>query len=99
MTSLTKVSKDVTSDQQVVPNLVTTWKKQCEHNLLTACMTHLLQVVRFLGVYTAKNATDLLQVVKFYRLVATCQNQARCNLAFAHLSQLVETTCSKPVDG
>ena len=30
-----KISKDVTSCQQVVPNLLTSCVKRCEHNLLT----------------------------------------------------------------
>ena len=64
--------------------------------------------------YTVKNATDLLQVVNFTdflqlvnKLLWTCQfiklqqictNQACYNLSFADLSQLIKTTCSKPVD-
>jgi hypothetical protein len=31
------INKVVTSWQQLVPNLLTTWDKQCEHNLLKAC--------------------------------------------------------------
>ena len=31
------INKVVTSCQQLVPKLLTTWDKQCEHNLLTAC--------------------------------------------------------------
>ena len=31
------INKVVTSCSQLVPNLLTTWDKQCEHNLLTAC--------------------------------------------------------------
>ena len=31
------IDKVVTSCQQLVPNLLTTWDKQCEHNLLTPC--------------------------------------------------------------
>jgi hypothetical protein len=31
------INKVVTSCYQLVPNLLTTWDKQCEHNLLTAC--------------------------------------------------------------
>jgi ACR3 family arsenite efflux pump ArsB len=31
-------------------NLLATWDKQCEHNLLTACLADLLQDVRFLRV-------------------------------------------------
>ena len=56
-------------------------------------------------VYTAKNTTDLLQVVDKKR--QTCQfHQVATNLlksgllqlmSFADLLQLVETTCSKPV--
>ena len=32
-----KISKDVTSCQQVIPH----WEKLCEHNLLTACIFRL----------------------------------------------------------
>jgi hypothetical protein len=42
------INKVVTSCSQLVPYLLTTWDKQCEHNLLTA---DLLQDVRFLRVY------------------------------------------------
>jgi hypothetical protein len=31
------INKVVTSCSQFVPNLLTTWDKQSEHNLLTAC--------------------------------------------------------------
>ena len=58
---------------------------------------------------TDKNPADLFQVVNFTRLcqqVATNLSiscllkviMACCNLSFADLLQLVETTCSKPVD-
>jgi hypothetical protein len=51
------INKVVTSCQQLVPNLLTSWDKQCEHNLLT----DLLQDVRLLHVY--KSAAGLLQLV------------------------------------
>ena len=48
------------------------------------------------------NATDLLLVVNFYRLIPTCQqvatNLLKSGLSFADLLQLVQTTCIEPVD-
>ena len=48
------------------------------------------------------NATDLLLVVNFYRLIPTCQQVAtsllKSGLSFADLLQLVQTTCIEPVD-
>jgi hypothetical protein len=57
------INKLVTTCQQVVPYLLTTWDKQCEHNLLTACRADLLQHVRFLPVYTRENLTICQQDV------------------------------------
>ena len=55
--------------------------------------------------YTARNATDLLQVVDVNSLLQVanklqrvCENQTCCNLIFADLLQVVETTCIKLVD-
>ena len=50
------INKVVTSCSQLVPNLLTTWDKQCEHNLLT----DLLQDEIFTCVveYTRKNLTS-----------------------------------------
>ena len=54
-----------------------------------------------INVYTAGNATDLLQVVDFTGLLQVvnklqhvCENQTCCNLIFADLLQVVETTCN-----
>ena len=49
------------------------------------------------------NFSILLHVIEklrqtFISLQQVCQNQARCFLWFADLLQLVEATCSKPVD-
>ena len=39
------------------------------------------------------------ELVSFIKLQQDCQNQACCsNLSFVDLVQLVETTCTKPVD-
>ena len=56
----------------------------------------------------AKNATDLFKVGDFTgflqllnKLKQACQfhqDQACCNLSFADLLQLVETTCKRPVE-
>ena len=55
--------------------------------------------------YTARNATDLLQVVdllpaccKLSTSYQVCENQTCCNLIFADLLQVLETTCIKLVD-
>ena len=51
--------------------------------------------------YTARNATDLLQVVEFVNftnLQQLCENQTCCKLIFAELLQVPETTCVKHVD-
>ena len=60
--------------------------------------------------YTAKNATDLLQVVNFTgllqflkkfinnKLLVAIFKKAYRNFLFPDLGQFVETTCSKPVD-
>ena len=50
--------------------------------------------------HTQPKRHRLVPRCQFYRLVAACeqQNQACCNLSFAHLLRLVETNCSKPVD-
>ena len=55
---------------------------------------------------TAKNATDLFQVVNFTSLLqqtcqyhqVKCKRQTCCNLSFADLLQLVEATYSKTVN-
>jgi hypothetical protein len=39
-----------TSCQQLVPNLLTTWDKQCEHNFVDGLLADLLKDVRFLRV-------------------------------------------------
>ena len=55
--------------------------------------------------HTAKNATELLQFVnklqqicRFHQIGTILQNQACCSLSFADLLELVEKTCSKPLD-
>ena len=61
--------------------------------------------------YTTRNATDLLQVVdftsllqvvnksvEFMKLQQVGEDQIWCNLIFADLLQVVETTCIKLVD-
>ena len=67
----------------------------------------------FVAVYTAKHATDLLQVADFTGLLevvnklqqvcwrhqlAACWNQTCCKLTFADLLQVDETTCVKSAD-
>ena len=52
--------------------------------------------------YTARNATDLLQVVDVplqivNKLQQVCGNQSFCNLSSADLLQVVTTTCIKLV--
>ena len=71
-----KISNDVTSCQRVVPNLVTTWDKQCEHNLLTA-YTDLLQVVRFSRV---KPATSCVRTACLSQVVRTSVQQLVASL-------------------
>ena len=50
----------------------------------------------------SQKAADLLEVVNFYRLVVTCRfHQVATSLLtklVANLLQLVQTTCSKPVE-
>ena len=48
--------------------------------------------------YTAKNGTETLYGENFIKLRQVRKNQDCCNLVFADLLQLVETTCSKPVN-
>ena len=50
--------------------------------------------------WPTQNATDLLQVVDFSRLLQVvnklqqvCENKTCCNLIFADLLQVVETAC------
>ena len=45
------INKVVTSCSQLIPNLLTTWDKQCEHNLIVdGLVADVLQDVRFLHV-------------------------------------------------
>ena len=47
---------------------------------------------------TCCNLSTSHKLVFFIKLQQVCKNQACCNLSFADLLQLVETTCNKPFD-
>jgi hypothetical protein len=59
------------SDNQLLPNLLTTWDKQCEHNLLTACLQACYKMWDF---YACMNTTYIespcLEYSKIYRMAA-----------------------------
>ena len=80
------INKVVTSCSQLVPNLLTTWDKQCEHNLLT----DLLQDEIFTCVveYTRKNLTSCN---KFVNKPSTSCLRTACHKLSTSLEQAVNS--------
>ena len=79
------INKVVTSCSQFVPNLLTTWDKQCEDNLLTTCWQ---------TCYTRKNAqvVTILQTSchKYvHKLSTSCVSTACSQFAVTSLEQAV----------
>ena len=72
----------------------------CQHFFAMSCTAETPQTWWKLSILPAccNLSTFWNKLVDFIKLQQACLNQARCNLSFADLLQLVETTCSKPVD-
>jgi hypothetical protein len=86
------INKVVTSCSQLVPNLLTTWDKQCEHNLLA----DLVQDVRFLRM--CKKALCIIMpthakishlVTKFFNKPSTSCLRTACHKLSTSLEQAV----------
>ena len=72
------------------------------HNLNHGCLrtarnaTESMQVVDFTGLVSLSSSCS--KSVGFTKLHPLCENQTYCNLIFADLLQVVETTCIKLVN-
>jgi hypothetical protein len=79
------IDKLVTSCLQLVPNLLTTWAKQCEQNLLTVCWQ------------TCNNMRDFYVCSKSANKPSTSCVRTVCSKLSTSLEQLVRS-CNKLVD-